>query len=601
MFGRQQLSFAPPGRKFSGTEAPVLFTTGKATPSSSTYVQEHHEAREDVSKYLRSCGYERRSEDGAWPELEIAVRGHEEVSGHTWYKLDCAIVREGFPRVEWQAIKRLVHLREGLHDAVKRALGEARFAEFFARTPFALRGGPPGTTGRLFAWCNALARMVSLDELAEETVALVLRFVEAPEELYPARKDSSEHVENPSGQRRESDGYLLREIPCELAMAPIQAHQDASRRAQSPSRVRSPSPQRSRPSSPKSLSVDQRQDSADSDLIKVNTSQSLPSMPSIPAERSRASTTQSADNGHSEDEEQSIVADLRDPASPASPSAPASPPVRRASRLSVPPIWTPSRPCVTWGVEAGCVHDGDASSILTRGAQFLSDKKKEASLPAYYELVRVEVLAPLAKGGLHCHVAPQAFLDGGAKASGPPGPLPQYFVINLQIPDGPPPGPFSSETKSCSSLVLYFRVRPETQEAAASSSSTDRSLQLLKRYCATAAKTPALQHKMKFIGQVDNIEDLSIPSMLAGYNGKPAMITKSGTLFHGPNYIEIDVDIRCFSYLAKQGVHQLWNRIGEMDLCFAALIQGDTSEELPERLFACAKLHKVDIAQLTRS
>eukprot|EP00973_Karenia_brevis_P057588 8010309-Karenia_brevis.AAC.1 len=39
--------------------------------------------------------------------------------------------------------------------------GQELYSEFFGAAPFALRGGPPGTTERLRQWCAALARCIS--------------------------------------------------------------------------------------------------------------------------------------------------------------------------------------------------------------------------------------------------------------------------------------------------------------------------------------------------------------------------------------------------------------------------------------------------------
>lgn len=134
----------------------------------------------EPSAFLKCYGFGLRTEHGTWPKLEITVDGHDEESGHTWYKLECAIVQPGMSRSEWQTKKRLTHLRDGLHDQIKRELGDTKYAEYFADTPFAKRGGMKGTTARLIRWFSTLANRISTGQVSLQVTALVLRFIDAP-------------------------------------------------------------------------------------------------------------------------------------------------------------------------------------------------------------------------------------------------------------------------------------------------------------------------------------------------------------------------------------------------------------------------------------
>merc|ERR1719240_4042 len=104
---------------------------------------------------------------------------------------------------------------------------------------------------------------------------------------------------------------------------------------------------------------------------------------------------------------------------------------------------------------------------------------------------------------------------------------------------------------------------------------------------------------MKFIGRVENLTEVGVPSMFAGYNGKPAIITKSGYLISGPGYLEMDVDIRQFNILARRALYQVWDCTSTAKLNLAAVIQGDHVTELPERVLGCATLNALDFPQLT--
>jgi hypothetical protein len=259
-----------------------------------------------------------------------------------------------------------------------------------------------------------------------------------------------------------------------------------------------------------------------------------------------------------------------------------------------------SRTCMPFGDDAGHVKDGDATAILVRGPTYHQTKSKDNSLPAFYELVRVEVLKPPSHGEKHANVASLGVMDVlQALGTAPEGPLPAYFILNLQLPEGAPPL-WGNDARRCSSLVLCFRVKAETQ-AAAMNTTEDPALELFKGYCCNAPRDFAVQSKMKVIGHAEN---LSVPSVLGAmferYNGrKPVIITKSGYLISGPGYLEMDVDIRQFNIMARRALYQVWGCTSKAKLNIAAVIQGDHAAELPERVLGCATLNALDFPQLT--
>ncbi len=71
------------------------------------------------------------------------------------------------------------------------------------------------------------------------------------------------------------------------------------------------------------------------------------------------------------------------------------------------------------------------------------------------------------------------------------------------------------------------------------------------------------------------------------------LITKSGTLWHGPQYAEMDINVRMFSFLARKGLAALKPRFAQMVLDVAFLVEGRGDEELPEQLLGCARLHRL--------
>lgn len=139
-----------------------------------------------VVPYLSVYGYE-AADPTTWrarqgPTFDLQVQGHDEVEGHTLYLLKGSLKAGmlGAAGLEWRTRRRLVQLREDLHDSIKEELDET-YRLYFASAPFAHQGGIPGTTARLNTWCGALASCVNSGKAPPTVVALVLHFLEAPE------------------------------------------------------------------------------------------------------------------------------------------------------------------------------------------------------------------------------------------------------------------------------------------------------------------------------------------------------------------------------------------------------------------------------------
>eukprot|EP00439_Symbiodinium_sp_Y106_P002562 s7442_g1.t1 len=126
------------GFRFAPLErVPALLSSfGAIEPENALLDDSDHPAHWPNTKlaaYLRSRGFDRQLHDGSltqlganamgsrvttdadiirtgsvgkWPQLEIAVRCHDEEYGHTWYRLDCSVCYPGDERYTWFTSKR---------------------------------------------------------------------------------------------------------------------------------------------------------------------------------------------------------------------------------------------------------------------------------------------------------------------------------------------------------------------------------------------------------------------------------------------------------------------------------------------------------------
>jgi hypothetical protein len=85
---------------------------------------------------------------------------------------------------------------------------------------------------------------------------------------------------------------------------------------------------------------------------------------------------------------------------------------------------------------------------------------------------------------------------------------------------------------------------------------------------------------------------MGVPAVIMSYNAKPVLIRRTGSIFRGPNYLEIDVHVHKFANLAKKSIHALSSRCGLMYMQIGFVIEGREDEELPEVLFACVGINR---------
>ena len=73
----------------------------------------------------------------------------------------------------------------------------------------------------------------------------------------------------------------------------------------------------------------------------------------------------------------------------------------------------------------------------------------------------------------------------------------------------------------------------------------------------------------------------SVPKFIQGYNGKPALVTKSGTFTRHANYLEFAININKWAYLAGKGLYTLTPSFPEFILNLGFTTKARRDEEMP--------------------
>eukprot|EP00928_Gymnodinium_smaydae_P044627 TRINITY_DN29763_c0_g1_i1.p1 TRINITY_DN29763_c0_g1~~TRINITY_DN29763_c0_g1_i1.p1 ORF type:complete len:267 (-),score=54.93 TRINITY_DN29763_c0_g1_i1:130-810(-) len=176
--------------RFSAMARNRMESGGKAEEALRSELAQREERRktmaaEDPLRYLLGLGLGNLSPGAASRRLAIAVLGHEEEHGFTMYQIRCTLrcacdVDTGeMENLSWVVKRRLCELREDLYDVIVKSLGPEYDVQF-AGVPFAMRGGPPGTSSRLRSWLEVLAACINTRGMAPELCAQLLCTLGAP-------------------------------------------------------------------------------------------------------------------------------------------------------------------------------------------------------------------------------------------------------------------------------------------------------------------------------------------------------------------------------------------------------------------------------------
>jgi len=94
------------------------------------------------------------------------------------------------------------------------------------------------------------------------------------------------------------------------------------------------------------------------------------------------------------------------------------------------------------------------------------------------------------------------------------------------------------------------------------------------------------------INSCTNLDELGFPSLIVSYNAKPVLIRRTGTIFRGDNYMEMNLHVHKFANVAKQSIHLLSSRCSQLYMQIGFVIEGREDKELPENLFACVAINR---------
>ena len=244
--------------------------------------------------------------------------------------------------------------------------------------------------------------------------------------------------------------------------------------------------------------------------------------------------------------------------------------------------------------------NGNGTEFELRLKGYNTHKKKGASPLHVYEPVRVDVFK---RKSVMFHVASRLTLppppDG--KATSNRSGLPRRLIFNTVLPaEGP--SLMGGSDGLCFQTVIVFEATAERLEKWVDEGS--EAARLFQRFCRDAPEgvMPSsgdtdIKERLKLVPMVDNIKTIGI-SMIEKYNGKPALLTKSGSVHRGDDYIELGLNTFRFGYTTKKAVSMMFHRIKDLDFHAAVTLEGRSDDELSEQALLAVRLKGLDLPKL---
>lgn len=232
---------------------------------------------------------------------------------------------------------------------------------------------------------------------------------------------------------------------------------------------------------------------------------------------------------------------------------------------------------------------------LRVGPNYKRNKQKAPSAPALYDLYSMDFLYDSTALENVTDKFKIPSIPGVTDVPTGHAHIPPLLVINTWLP-GDEPSMFAKSTDGGDtySIPMVFVLSKDTLEQLKDIDTASPGVKLLSEWCRRAETEPEFRGRFKCIGQIEDIESTSIPKFIHGYNGKPALVTKSGTFTRHENYIEFTINVNYWAFLARKGLHSLMPYFQDFIFNIGFTIEARHDEEMPEVLLGGCRIMNLD-------
>lgn len=238
---------------------------------------------------------------------------------------------------------------------------------------------------------------------------------------------------------------------------------------------------------------------------------------------------------------------------------------------------------------------------LRVGPNYSKHKKKAPSGPSLYNLysmdiVRAESTLDDITEGFEVPCVP-----GVTDVTTGHDSVPPLFVLICNIPAEEPDMLKPVSDGQTYVVVMYYIISPAMLAELEVFENSGPAVKLFAEWCEKAESDAEFRGRFKAMCVLDDIEKLGLPNFISGYNGKPALINKSGTFTRYENYIEMRINVHKFAFLPKKCLFSLHKSFPTFVLNVGFTIEARSDKEMPEVLLGGSRIINLDLGKVVPS
>lgn len=242
------------------------------------------------------------------------------------------------------------------------------------------------------------------------------------------------------------------------------------------------------------------------------------------------------------------------------------------------------------------------TTFTVRASNYSNLKKKKPSAECFYDIHNVDIYKSAYKAKNVASYLKFPKLEHHADMKGLEN-VPKFLVFQLMVPNYAPSNPMWGDNVVDGESIQYmltFQLSPYGMEQLREGK-TGAARLAMQMFNADPAGDAALRAQLKCIPRLVNPTALGLGSMalrtVSSYNQKPFLTgPRCHTWYKTPDYLEIDVDVHTFQYLARKGLNSYIKHCDQAVCDFGIVFE--QRDDHPEQMLGACRTFPYDVKSL---
>jgi len=230
--------------------------------------------------------------------------------------------------------------------------------------------------------------------------------------------------------------------------------------------------------------------------------------------------------------------------------------------------------------ECGWQNEDGEMFNLRVGPNYKKHGKKAPSGNPFYEMVSLDYFKC---NTVYTQLGPLVDFPE-PKFKSPRADVPSTILVQIVLPNSTPKAFGAPDAGPCITAMFTCQLKESSVKAMENWETAPGSLKLLERFAQEAPTDPKVKSRFKMMGKILNWEEMQMPSMLKSFNGKPILITASGSVHFDKkrDYMEEVANVFKWNFMARKALDGFRNKASAMKLLFCCTLESKDDAEMPE-------------------